>query len=121
MTIGQQRDRHRDALEEALTTLNDTISGLGLRTEIVGPVTLLVSGETPRPEDTSDAQPVAMRDMVRPLSQLVTLRSHEGQIWWCWVWGGPEPEGLEFEPIVPMEEIGEVARQLRNVVALGDT
>ncbi|MEV5711382.1 hypothetical protein [Actinoallomurus sp. NPDC052274] len=61
-----------------------------------------------------------MRNMVRPLSQLVTLRSIEGQVWWCWVWGGPEREGLEFEPIVPMEKIGEVAHRLRNVVSLAD-
>jgi hypothetical protein len=116
--MGSCHNRHREALEQALTALANTVEELGLKATITGPLTLSVSGDTPAPEATGDPSTAALMDLVRPLSQSVTIKSHGGQLWWCWVWNGPDRGDYESEPIVPIEETDEVARRIRYVVSL---
>ncbi len=108
-------NRHREALEGALAALTAAVEDLGLTATLSGPLKLSVSGETPCPEETGGT---ALAGLVRPLSQEVTIKCRDGRLWWCWVWSGPDRGEYESEPIAPIEQIGEVARRLRNVVSL---
>jgi hypothetical protein len=108
---------HREALEHALRALADAVTGLGLHVTITGPLTLSVSGERPTPEDRGD-RVAAILEPAEPLSQSVTIESHDGRLWWCWVWTEADRDGHESEPIRPIEEIDEVARRIHTVVAL---
>lgn len=108
---------HRDALEHALAALTTAVERLGLAATLTGPLKLSVSGETPCPEETGPP-PTALLGLVRPLSQDVTIKYHDGCLWWCWVWNGPDRGEYESEPIVPIEQVDEVARRLHTVVSL---
>lgn len=110
-------NRHREALEQALAALTTAVEDLGLTATLSGPLKLSVSGETPSPEE-ADVPVSALLGLVRPLSQDVTITCRNGRLWWCWVWNGPGRGEYESEPIAPVEEIGEVARRLHQVVAL---
>lgn len=110
-------NRHRDTLEQALTALTTAVEGLGLNAAISGPLKLSVSGATPCPDES--AQPAGpLRESACPLSQDVTIKSRGGRLWWCWVWSGPGSGDYESEPILPIEEVDEVARRVRYVVSL---
>jgi len=108
-------NRHREALEGALIALTAAAEDLGLTATLSGPLKLSVSGETPSPDEAGAA---AFAGLVRPLSQEVTIKCQGGRLWWCWVWSGPDRGEYESEPFAPIEEIGEVARRLHNVVSL---
>lgn len=105
---------HREALEHALRALAEAVTELGLQAVISGPITLCVTGETPAPEESG----VPSLEAAEPLSQAVTIESRDGRLWWCWVWADSDGGGHDSEPIRPIEEIDEVARRIRTVVAL---
>ncbi|MEV5748489.1 hypothetical protein AB0L00_11785 [Actinoallomurus sp. NPDC052308] len=111
---------HREALEHALRALADAVAALGLHVTMAGPLTLVVSGERPAPEDPGDRL-AALLEPTEPLSQSVTIESHDGRLWWCWVWADVDRGGHDSEPIRPIEEVEEVARRVRTVVALPST
>lgn len=110
-------NHHRDALEHALAALTAAVEGLGLSATLTGPLKLSVSGETPCPEEAGPSA-AALLGLVRPLSQDVTIKCHDGRLYWCWVWNGPDRGEYESEPIAPIEQVDEVARRLRTVVSL---
>jgi hypothetical protein len=109
---------HRETLEHALRALADAVAGLGLHAVLTGPLTLSVSGERPAPEERDGDGPVLLLEPAEPLTQSVTIESHDGRLWWCWVWADPGRGGHESEPIRPVEEVQEVARRIHVVVAL---
>jgi hypothetical protein len=111
---------HREALEHALRALADAMTGFGLHVTITGPLTLSVRGERPAPEEP-DGRLACLIEPTEPLSQSVTIESHGGRLWWCWLWTDAGPGGPDSEPIRPIEEIDEVARRIRTVVALAST
>jgi hypothetical protein len=115
--MGVRPTPHREALEHALHALADAVTGLGLHVTITGPLSLAVRGEAPAPDDLGDGL-VRLFEPAAPLSQSVTIESHDGRLWWCWMWTDSDRGGHDSEPIRPVEEIDEVARRIRNVVAL---
>ena len=106
---------HREALEQALRSLAERVTRLGLHVAVIGPVTLSVSGEAPGPDEADGGH--ALLEPPGPLSQSITIESLDGRLWWCWVWDDPAGDGHDSEPIRPIEEIDEVARRVRNVVS----
>ncbi|MCO5974976.1 hypothetical protein [Actinoallomurus soli] len=109
---------HREALEHALQALADAVTGLGLHVTLTGPLTLSVSGERPAPDEPGGDRLALLIEPAEPLTQSVTIESHDGRLWWCWVWTDPGRDGHESEPIRPVEEVQEVARRIHTVVAL---
>jgi hypothetical protein len=115
--MGARPTPHREALEHALRTLADAVTGLGLHATITGPLALSVRGDAPAPDDLGDGV-ARLLEPTAPLSQSVTIESRGGRLWWCWVWTDAERGGHDSEPILPVEEVDEVARRIRTVVAL---
>jgi hypothetical protein len=52
------------------------------------------------------------------LSQSITLRSQEGSLMWCWLWPGRKDGDVEAEAMVVVEQIGEAARRIRDVISV---
>lgn len=52
------------------------------------------------------------------LSQTITLRSQEGLLMWCWLWPGRKDGDIDAEVMVAVEQVGEAARRIRDVISV---
>jgi hypothetical protein len=53
------------------------------------------------------------------MKQSIALGDHDGALFWFWVWTGVTRDAPpEYEPMVPAEDLDEVARRLANVLAV---
>jgi hypothetical protein len=52
------------------------------------------------------------------LSQSITLRSHGGLLMWCWLWPGRKDGDVDAEIMVAVEQVGEAARRIRDVISV---
>ncbi|MCO6010538.1 hypothetical protein NE236_36830 [Actinoallomurus purpureus] len=55
------------------------------------------------------------------MTQPIVAREHQGALWWWWVWSGPTRDApLEYEPMVPADDVDEAARRLSNVLRVAE-
>ena len=82
------------------------MEGLVRALEEFGIATMIVGPETVTALDKSG------------LSQSITLRSHEGLLMWCWLWPGRKDGDVDAEAMVAVEQVGEAARRIRDVISV---
>jgi hypothetical protein len=82
------------------------MEGLVRALEELGITTMIVDPETVTALDKSG------------LSQTITLRSHEGLLMWWWLWPGRKDGDLDAEAMVAVEQVGEAARRIRDVISV---
>jgi hypothetical protein len=57
----------------------------------------------------------------RRMTQPIVVREHQSAWWWHWQWSGPTRDAPpEHEPMVPVEDVGEAARRLANVLHVAE-
>lgn len=55
------------------------------------------------------------------MRQPLVLREHQGILWWWWVWSGPTRDAPpECEPMVSVDDVGEAARRIVNVLTVAE-
>ena len=67
------------------------------------------------------ARPDGLVDVQNPqdarMRQLVALRDHHGELFWCWLWPGPTRDAApEVEAMVPAGDVDEAARRITRVL-----
>ncbi|WP_433177726.1 hypothetical protein [Actinoallomurus sp. CA-150999] len=55
------------------------------------------------------------------MTQPIMLAEHQSALWWAWVWSGPTREAPpERELMVPVDDVGEAARRIANVLRVAE-